>query len=181
MVLTFLLITTLAFAQDAKDDPAPSAEQGAEAPTEAPAEAPKAAPVKAPDEALDENLDDWDDASDQDLDQWEDAPAGQRDDPELEDLDSELRGSSNRRRSSSTANPAMVGAAAGCFCGVVGCLGATIYYYMTDPPISSGSGVTLGDYSEEARKARAKQAFVGGTFGVATLIGVGVAFSLSGL
>ena len=179
MVLSFLLLSTLAFAQDAEDGPATPTDQGAEAADEVSSEAPKETPkeaVEAPlNDDFDDDLDDWEDASDEDPSRWDDASDEPGDDLGLDDLD-DRRGSRNKGGGSSGVNPALVGAAAGFCFGCVGCVGATVYFYSADPPVSGGA---YGDvYGEEAQKQRAKQAFVGGTFGVLALAGLGALASV---
>ena len=182
MVLTFLLLSTLAFAQDAESSPTPPTEQGAEAKTEASEVAPEATPQTPPqappDAALRADFEEWEDTSDEDVEQWEDTPAEVRSDPGLDELEFELGGGSNDDRMNTTLSPLMVGVAAGCssaLClglGIGACVGTTIYYSVKDPRISSESGTTRDQFGEEARKQRARQAFIGGAFGIVTGLGV---------
>ena len=184
MVLSFLLLSTLAFAQDAEDGPATPTDQGAEAADEVSSEAPKETPkeaVEAPlNDDFDDDLDDWEDASDEDPSSWDNASDEPGDDLGLDDLD-DRRGGRNKGGGAAGLNPMLVGAAAGfcpsslCVCiGMGGCVGTTIYYYRNDPN-TSGGGAYGGQYGEEARKRRAIQAFVGGTIGVVVGMGVNLA------
>lgn len=64
--------------------------------------------------------------------------------------------------------PALVGFATGVCLGWTGCLGATAYYYIADPPTplyAEQDRLWLLAYEREMKRRRARWAFLGGTAG----------------